>query len=78
MTPGQPYPYTAKSGMIEVFMASKTHAHRAAAKVVQDMPDKVLDILTGQIGVNPQDVYRVSEPLGMDRFLVPEEDSASA
>ncbi len=33
------------------------------------MPEKILSILTSQIEVNPQDVYRVDGPLGFDRFM---------
>ena len=33
------------------------------------MPEKILSILTSQIEVNPQDVYRVNGPLGFDRLM---------
>jgi len=38
-------------------------------EVARDMPEKILAILTSQIEVNLQDVYRVDEPLGLDRFM---------
>jgi polyphosphate kinase len=38
-------------------------------EVARDMPEKILAILTSQIEVNPQDFYRVDEPLGLDRFM---------
>jgi polyphosphate kinase len=33
------------------------------------MPERILSILTSQIEVDPQDVYRVDGPLGFDRFM---------
>jgi polyphosphate kinase len=38
-------------------------------EVARDMPERILSILTSQIEVDPQDVYRVDGPLGFDRFL---------
>jgi len=37
--------------------------------VAQDMPEKTLDILTSQIKLSPQDVYRLDRPLGLDRLM---------
>jgi len=54
---------------IEEAMRERRFLEVVRLQVAQDMPDKILDILTSQIGVNPQDVYRVNEPLGMDRFM---------
>jgi len=38
-------------------------------EVARDMPEKILAILTSQIEVNPQDVYRLEAPLGPDRLM---------
>ena len=32
------------------------------------MSDKILEILTGNLGVDPQDVYRIDGPLGLGRL----------
>jgi polyphosphate kinase len=54
---------------IEEAMRERRFLEVVRLEVAQDMPDKILEILTSQIGVNPQDVYRVNETLGMDRFM---------
>jgi len=54
---------------IEEAMRERRFLEVVRLEVAQKMPDKILEILTSQIGVNPQDVYRVNEPLGMDRFM---------
>ena len=54
---------------IEEAMRERRFLDVVRLEVAQDMPDKILDILTSQIGVNPQDVYRINEPLGMDRLM---------
>jgi polyphosphate kinase len=54
---------------IEEAMRERRFLEVVRLEAAQDMPDKILDILTSQIEVNVQDVYRAREPLGMDRFM---------
>ena len=54
---------------IEEAMRERRFLEVVRVEAAQNMPDRILDLLTSQMKVNPQDVYRVSEPLGMDRFM---------
>jgi polyphosphate kinase len=54
---------------IEEAMRERRFLDVVRLEVARDMPEEILAILTGQIEVNPQDVYRVDGPLGFDRFM---------
>ena len=54
---------------IEEAMRERRFLAVVRLQVAQDMPERVLSILTNQIEIRPQDVYRVDGPLGFDRFM---------
>ncbi len=54
---------------IEEAMRERRFLDVVRLQVAKDMPERILSILTSQIEVNPQDVYRVDGPLGFDRFM---------
>ena len=54
---------------IEEAMRERRFLEVVRLEVAQDMPERILAILASQIAVNPQDVYRVDGPLGLDRFM---------
>ena len=54
---------------IEEAMRERRFLEVVRLEVAQDMPEKILAILASQIEVNPQDVYRVDGPLGLDRLM---------
>ena len=54
---------------IEEAMRERRFLAVVRLQVARDMPDRILSILTNQIEIHPQDVYRVDGPLGFDRFM---------
>ena len=54
---------------IEEAMRERRFLAVVRLQVAQDMPERILSILTQQIEIHPQDVYRVDGPLGFDRFM---------
>ena len=54
---------------IEEAMRERRFLDVVRLQVAQDMPEKILTILTHQIEIHSQDVYRVNGPLGFDRFM---------
>jgi polyphosphate kinase len=54
---------------IEEAMRERRFLAVVRLQVAQDMPERILSILTNQIEVNPEDVYRVNGPLGFDRYM---------
>jgi polyphosphate kinase len=54
---------------IEEAMRERRFLDVVRLQVALNMPEKILSILTSQIEVDPQDVYRVDGPLGFDRFM---------
>jgi polyphosphate kinase len=54
---------------IEEAMRERRFLAVVRLQVAQDMPERILSILTNQIEIHPQDVYRVNGPLGFDRFM---------
>jgi polyphosphate kinase len=54
---------------IEEAMRERRFLSVVRLQVAQDMPERILSILTKQIEIHPQDVYRVDGPLGFDRFM---------
>jgi len=54
---------------IEEAMRERRFLAVVRLQVAQDMPERILSILTNQIEIHPQDVYRVDGPLGFDRFM---------
>ena len=54
---------------IEEAMRERRFLAVVRLQVAQDMPERILSILTSQIEIHPQDVYRVDGPLGFDRFM---------
>ncbi len=54
---------------IEEAMRERRFLDVVRLQVAQNMPERILSILTSQIKVSPQDVYRVDGPLGFDRFM---------
>jgi len=54
---------------IEEAMRERRFLAVVRLQVARDMPERILSILTQQIEINPQDVYRDDEPLGFDRFM---------
>lgn len=54
---------------IEEAMRERRFLAVVRLQVAKDMPEKILSILTNQIEVHPQDVYRLDGPLGFDRFM---------
>ncbi len=54
---------------IEEAMRERRFLDVVRLQVAKDMPERILSILTSQIEVHPQDVYRLNGPLGFDRFM---------
>jgi polyphosphate kinase len=54
---------------IEEAMRERRFLDVVRLQIAQDMPERILTILTSQIEVNPLDVYRVDGQLGFDRFM---------
>ena len=54
---------------IEEAMRERRFLDVVRLQVVNDMPERILSILTKQIAINAEDVYRVTGPLGFDRFM---------
>ncbi|MDR3676672.1 MAG: polyphosphate kinase 1 [Acidobacteriota bacterium] len=54
---------------IEEAMRERRFLDVVRLQVAMQMPERILSILTNQIEINPQDVYRVDGPLGFDRFM---------
>ena len=54
---------------IEEAMRERRFLDVVRLQVDQYMPERILSILTSQIEVDPEDVYRVDGPLGFDRFM---------
>jgi polyphosphate kinase len=54
---------------IEEAMRERRFLAVVRLQVAQDMPERILSILTNQIDIHPQEVYRVDGPLGFDRFM---------
>jgi len=54
---------------IEEAMRERRFLDVVRLQVALNMPERILSILTSQIEVDPQDVYRVDGPLGFDRFM---------
>jgi len=54
---------------IEEAMRERRFLSVVRLQVAQDMPERILSILTSQIEIPPEDVYRMEGPLGFDRFM---------
>lgn len=54
---------------IEEAMRERRFLSVVRLQVAQDMPERILSILTSQIKIPPEDVYRMEGPLGFDRFM---------
>ena len=54
---------------IEEAMRERRFLAVVRLQVAQDMPERILSILTSQIEIRPDDVYPVDGPLGFDRFM---------
>jgi len=54
---------------IEEAMRERRFLDVVRLEVAQDMPERILTILTSQIEVNSQGVYRIDGPLGFDRLM---------
>ena len=54
---------------IEEAMRERRFLAVVRLQVSHDMPEKILSILTQQIEINPQDVYRIDGPLGFSRLM---------
>jgi polyphosphate kinase len=54
---------------IEEAMQERRFLAAVRLQIAHDMPDETLGILTSQIEIDPQDVYRVDSPLGFSRFM---------
>jgi polyphosphate kinase len=54
---------------IEEAMRERRFLAVVRLQVAQDMPERILSILTNQIEIHPPDVHRVDGPLGFDRFM---------
>jgi polyphosphate kinase len=53
---------------IEEAMRQRRFTNAVRLQVSSSMPQKVLDILTSNMGVNPQQVYRIEHPIGFGRL----------
>jgi polyphosphate kinase len=53
---------------IEEAMRQRRFTNAVRLQVSFSMPQKVLDILTSNMGVNPQQVYRIEHPIGFGRL----------
>ncbi|MGD0226465.1 MAG: polyphosphate kinase 1 [Terriglobia bacterium] len=54
---------------IEEAMRERRFLAVVRMQVARDMPEKILSILTNQIEIHPQDVYRIDGPLGFSRLM---------
>jgi polyphosphate kinase len=54
---------------IEEAMRERRFLAAVRLQVAEDMPERILSILTSQIEIHPEDVYRQDKPLGFDRFM---------
>ncbi len=54
---------------IEEAMRERRFLAVVRLQVAHDMPEKILSILTNQIEISPQDVYRIDGPLGFSRLM---------
>jgi polyphosphate kinase len=54
---------------IEEAMRERRFLDVVRLQVAKDMPERILSILTQQIEIDPQSVYRVDGPTGFDRFM---------
>jgi polyphosphate kinase len=54
---------------IEEAMQERRFLAAVRLQIAHDMPDETLGILTSQIEIDPQDVYRVDSPLGFSRLM---------
>jgi polyphosphate kinase len=54
---------------IEEAMRERRFLAVVRLQVAQKMPERILSILTSQIGIHREDVYTVDGPLGFDRFM---------
>ena len=54
---------------IEEAMRERRFLAVVRMQVARDMPEKILSILTNQIEIDPQDVYRIDGPLGFSRLM---------
>jgi len=54
---------------IEEAMRERRFLAVVRLQVAKDMPERILSILTHQIEIHPQDVYRLDGPLGFSRFM---------
>jgi polyphosphate kinase len=54
---------------IEEAMRERRFLAVVRLQVAEDMPERILSILTSQIEIHSQDVYRVNGPLGFDRLM---------
>jgi polyphosphate kinase len=53
---------------IEEAMRQRRFTNAVRLQVSSNMPQKVVDILTSNMGVNPQQVYRLEHPIGFGRL----------
>ena len=54
---------------IEEAMRERRFLAVVRMQIAKDMPEKILSILTSQIEIDPQDVYRIDGPLGFSRLM---------
>jgi polyphosphate kinase len=54
---------------IEEAMRERRFLAVVRMQIAKDMPEKILSILTSQIQIDPQDVYRIDGPLGFSRLM---------
>jgi len=54
---------------IEEAMRERRFLAVVRLQVAENMPEKILSILTSQIEIHPQDVYRIDGPLGFSRLM---------
>jgi polyphosphate kinase len=54
---------------IEEAMRQRRFTNPVRLQVSSSMPQKVVDILTSNMGVNPQQVYRIEHPIGFGRLM---------
>jgi polyphosphate kinase len=54
---------------IEEAMRQRRFTNAVRLQVSSSMPQRVVDILTSNMGVNPQQVYRIEHPIGFGRLM---------
>ncbi len=54
---------------IEEAMRERRFLAVVRMQIAKDMPERILSILTSQIQIDPQDVYRIDGPLGFSRLM---------